>query len=338
MKIELPTVMPPINTFPNLNAPLAIALTHEEAYEWFYNKFVVLHGMISDTIFYHGNFIDGSRGGGLCPFVNRNVFTHQYIDQNFESFIDFVIRCINSGYYVYVFLDRYYNEKSEDYQKRHYLHQLFICGYDTEKEVVIGADFFHDKYSWEEVSFEGVIKGYLNYTEVDPGPGVHHDIVTLTYRSFQWKFDLEMLCISIEDCLKGIDSTNALGYAFTQEELRSFRYGIGYYDILSELIEQELWDRRAFHVLYEHKKMMLMRLEYLEKKYNYYNEEILEEFTKMKDKAWKLRNLIIKLEIFNQKGANGEIQGYINEMRESEWQTMEKLLKELRYLNVARND
>ena len=60
------------------------------------------------------------------------------------------------------------------------------------------------------------------------------------------------------------------------------------------LLEEKIWDYRAFHVLCEHLKMMSLRLEFLHTKYGFQNSEAESAYKNMQEDAILLRTLVIK--------------------------------------------
>lgn len=334
MRKELLIVPPHIDTYPNLNTVLSIAMAHEEAKHWFYNKFVIIYGTMSRRFNFHGHFIDGWTMQAMCPFVRRNAYTHEYIDTNYTSFMEFVIHCIDSGHYVYATLDRFYNERAEDdYQKYHYVHQMFIYGYDTEQKVVLGADFYDGNYLYREVSFEGIEKGYHGFEQVTNLPGgAKSEVVTFSYKPGKWQFDLVRLIESLEDYLKGVDSSNLFYYVVTRQEQQDFKYGIRYYETLRQLVQEKDWDRRAFHILYEHKKIMVERLEYLKDHIGYENEAIEKAYRELQDEAMIVRNLVLKNLFQEQAGRSERLKELLDKMERSEREAVTELVAGLREL------
>lgn len=296
MRVVLPTVMPPIMTYPNLNAPLAIALVNEQSYEWFYNKFVQIYGMISKHFTANIRFLDGSFGPSMCPYVNRNVYTHQYVNKNFGKYSNFIKHCIDSGYYVYTYIDQYFVEKSYGYQTRHYLHPLFISGYDVDKETIIGGDFFRGIYSFEEIGSKNVDMAFCYSEKMKNQPQIYYDVTTYTPVTYKWDFDLGVLITSIEDYINQIDSTGTHYYMYTKEEKNDFKYGMGVYDVLYELLSNGKCERKTYHIFYEHKKMMVLRLQFLKEHFQYCNEEVNELFKIIQEKSLIARNLVMKNE------------------------------------------
>lgn len=330
MRKELLHVMPPIITFPSINAPLSIALARQAPYSWFYNRFVQLYGTLSHMYTLHGCFIDGDTSPASCPFITRNVFTRKYIDSNFDSFSSFAIHCINSDYYVYAFLDRFYNEKSENFQKTHFPHQLFICGYDTDKEVFIGADFFHGIYRFEEISFYAIDNGYLCYGEAEgTNIGEYPDVVTYAYKPVQWNFSFAQLISSLKDYWNKMDSTQVFYYWFPEKLRKNFKYGMDYYDILYSLIDQNILDMRAFHILYEHKKMMGLRLEYLKEQYGFEDGKAEAAYRDMTQNALLIRNLLLKSDVTPQAHLSEKIMKTLNQIKESETSILPEFISNL---------
>ena len=331
MRKELPTVRPLLNTYPHLNAALAIALVHEEAYDWFYNKFIQLYSTMSNRFGARGGFVDGWTDAVKCPYIKENVISRKYIRENFRSILDFIIHCINYDCYVYVYLDRFYNEKSEDYQSDHHLHQMLIIGYDTDKQAFIGAEFYGGIYRFEEVSFEGIEKGYKGYEQSsNQQRWMKSEVALFWYKPYQWEFDFEMLIRSFEDYLYERDSTMVFYYTFKAWERTDFKYAMAFYGTLRILIKEENWDIRAFHVLCEHKKMMIMRLEYMKERYGYENRNVFMAYQYMHKEALKVRNYILKHIIKEQLYLKFKLATILDKIEKCERNTLVELITDLK--------
>lgn len=329
MKKELPFTIAPICTFPSINAPLGIALSYDAPKAWFYNKFVQIYGTRYHLYSHYGCFIDGDSSPAACPFITRNVLTRRYVNNSFDTFSDFIIHHINCGYYVYAFLDRYYNEKSEDFMVRHFPHQLLIFGYDTEKEIFLGADFFNAIYKTEEISFNGIEEGYQNYDKTQgTNIGEYPDIITYTYKPCNWDFDFKILISSLEDYLNSIDSTKVFYYWFPQDVQKHFRYGLDYYCILRSLIKDKILDVRAFHILYEHKKMMRLRFGYLKETFQLDFPEAA-AYKEMEYMSQVIRNLIIKHNLSEQKNIFQKLIVQLDKIESCEREILPELVNKL---------
>ncbi len=87
--------------------------------------------------------------------------------------------------------------------KRHFPHQMFLCGYDDVQKTFLGADFFHVLYQFKEISFENIENGYQRYRETIEHNGNWHypEVVMYGFKQTCWNFDFEVLVSSLEDYL-----------------------------------------------------------------------------------------------------------------------------------------
>ena len=268
------------------------------------------------------------------------MLRRDYIDKNFPSFTEFALHCINSDYYPYVFLNRFYIECSENYMKNHFPHQMFLCGYNDVQNTFLGADFFHGVYEFKEISFENIEKGYQKYSKTIKHNGNWHfpEVIMYGFKQIDWKFDFEILISSLEDYLYERDSTKIFYYWFPQNVQKKLQYGLAYYKTLLQLLSDGIADIRAFHILYEHKKMMNMRLEYLSNTFNYTNSEVSNAYKKFEEIALIMRNIILKCNFKKKDDCFYNIKEMIEDLKSEEIEVLYILIDSLKKFIKDRPD
>lgn len=118
-------------------------------------------------------------------------------------------------------------------------------------------------------------------------------------------------------------------------------YGISVYDELIKYYKdilknnsEEKADIRHFHLMYEHKKTMVSRLEYLvEKKYIDNNTNSINVFYELENEAFNKRNILIKYNINKNKNMLNITIEALHKMYESEKKVTEDLLEALKGLS-----
>lgn len=276
-KVVLPIVYPPITSFPAYSSVLSILWNFKKTKDWIYNNFVNLWGT---------NEI--SQGGGvpisysswwtmrLCPFINYGQVQRDVAKAHYPNTTDLLLSYITLGYYLYCSYDMYYISHSRHYKKNHKYHQLFIYGYDKERKTFNVSDFFYNgKLSFEEVSFEEVEKAIDSVEEfINPLPDFFID--TLKYVDIDYNLNTILLKKNLTDY---VNSTNT--YLSYEDKIlceiekkylleNKIVFGIANYDLIIECLidllngkDKIFIDIRPFHVLWDHKVLMSMRIKYL---------------------------------------------------------------------------
>jgi hypothetical protein len=202
-------------------------------------------------------------------------------------------------------------------------HEVFIYGYDDEKQAFMYADLMNNKsnkytfsecdYSEMEAAFNSaqnlfipIVKSFAAIQYVESAPFafsfdyvresvneyVHPDkIKTRLYNDYAASF------------LTG-DPEGPLYW------IPKVYMGTDVYDYFSDYIDYEfkhsdspILDRRLFHAMYDHKEMMLLRLKYLLDNNHLSADKVglIEEYNKIRDNALLTRNLVLKYNMVNRK-------------------------------------
>lgn len=299
MKMCLPIEEPPITSFPVIANILSILWgSKEKVIPWLSDRFIqlVIRPNFDPTIadFYDhadlDNFISLIYG---CPFLGW--MRNNRITANFTKFTDYIIYQINQGYYLEPCLDNYYFKFTNHYQKKHHIHPTLIYGYDNDNEQVYIADFFDGKrYTREVVSYEEINKSIEN---------VDYFINLYKLQDAQYKFNPELMNTYLYDYMNSKDSLHKFGFS-CPEYNKNVLFGLDYYDfVISNICNiYKSIDIRPFHILFDHKRLMKIRLEFLYSQKIYDNYKIKDLILKNDELIYKsniLRNLAIKYNIRN---------------------------------------
>jgi hypothetical protein len=314
-QVTLPIAYPNITSYPSFASILSILACYKKTEAWIYNNFINLWG-ISEL----------ENGGGIpirfsswdtrkiCPFLQYSNIEREVIKACYKNYVNFIISYISLGHYLFLSYDEFYISHSRNYKKKHFIHQLLIYGFNLNKETFNVADFFrHRKFSFEEVCFSDVEKAIENVAKLlAPSHDIFVDV--LKYIDCEYAFDNEL---EIKNLCDYLNSTNTyLSYeekALHPFEKRDFYLkkmvlGISNYglvkDYLSKLILNKdlIHDIRPFHVLWDHKVLMILRIKYLIENGLIPNSTILcERFKTICDLCLINRNFFIKYTITGDK-------------------------------------
>lgn len=293
MQICLPVEYPPITSFPAIANSLSILwVNKDKTLPWISDRYIQLiirpHHPLTRSDFYDqadtDNFIISGHG---CPFIGwlRNNQT----TANFTDFSEYIEYQIKHDYYLDACLDNFYLSCSIHYNKRHYIHQTFIYGFNSEKRQVFVSDFYGDgKYERRTVSYDEINKSI---------EGIDYFINLYKYNDFDYKINLDLLKLSIEDYIYCRDSFKRFEFSCPSYN-RDILYGIDFYNyIIDVFCEEEQIDARPFHILYDHKTMMKIRLDYLMKLNIFDNSKIMGIYRRndsLLHDSLTLRNFVLK--------------------------------------------
>jgi hypothetical protein len=238
--------------------------------------------------------------GYFCPFLGWHRMNQTIA--RFNDFSDFITYQIQQGYYLEASLDRYYFSFYHHYHLSHFIHLTFIYGYDDEERCVYISDFFDSgKYVRKKVSFDEINKSI---------EGIDYYINLYKVEDFSYEINLEQLKTFISDYLSEMNSINKFQFSY-QPMNRNIIYGLGFYShILDEFMKKEYLDIRPFHILYDHKVINKIRIDYLtetcifdndkSRTLHQLNEQIMEDTCFMRNMAIKYNithNLALKRKI-----------------------------------------
>ena len=322
-KITLPVVYPTITTFPPYADALAIMESYEECLDWVFSHYIqvaaveVLDGAkdnirsimpcffvdfdnrriintIADSIFLNRE---------INPFLNIFEIPNTMIEQMGVSYVSFIRTAISQSMYVYAYCDiskiREYNQNASE------SHEVFIYGFDDERRIFQYADFPNNrshKYMFSECSYDEIEKAFNGIKNVFIP--IVKSIGLVQYESRgPFTFNMEYVKESIVEYLypdkqktkqlaEYIDSFVHNGAFMWNTELY---WGINVYDYFIRAYIKGAVDIRLVHAMYEHKKMMVKRLEYFRDR-GYLNvaAEYIDRYQRIEREMIRSRNLVLK--------------------------------------------
>ncbi len=255
---------------------------------WVYNNFIQIKYVVDWRSFYFDNhylLFDN------CPWLTHSIIPRRMLESS-TSLVNFIIECINNKSYIYLYIDRYYISKSSVFNTKHIWHELLIYGYDLDNKVFYIADNLgNGKYIKTECTFNELEKGYW---AIDSDVEFYHNI-HLFDKHYEdgINLDTEQILLTLENYLFSKKTINM----YVKEKTL---YGIDTISLLMEHLGNcssgDLWlDTRAFHLFWEHKKLMVSRLEYLKRNSNLViDDKIIEGYESLKNSYLINRNLALK--------------------------------------------
>ncbi len=297
--MELELHNPPINCYLHHAYPLTVAMSHKDFNAWFYSNYIQLEYFINGNTL---NFLTYPISGfsSLCPLLDYERLDLEFIYKSNINVIDLIKNSISLGYYVMTYTDEYYIPDRISYERKiHFRHEIMIYGFDSDKSVFNVIGFNKElKYSPSCVSFSEFETSYLNSINKT------NDFILMKAKdSKSYRPSYEFDIVNVKNLLTD--------YLFSKNTSENFRLigkpnngicGISVYDELIKYYQNilnddsgKVCDIKHFHLLYEHKKAMVSRLEYLaENKYINSNNDITSIFGELEKKSLNMRNIIMK--------------------------------------------
>jgi hypothetical protein len=302
--MELKLYQPPVNCYLHHAYPLTAAMSHKDFYSWFFSNYIQLECRPEGDYL---NFFTYTICGNsiYIPLLDYKILDLEFIFKTNTNIIEFIKDSIKLGYYVTTYTDEFFIPERDSYKKHHFRHELMIYGFDLNKKTfkVIG---YNDTstYATSNVSFSEFENGYLNSIDKK------NDLILLKAKdsesyNFSYTFDIgnvrNLLCDYLYSKnssarLRSIGNPNNFIYGIS-----IYQHLIKYYQVIIQNNEKEC-DIRHLHLLFEHKKTMVSRLDYLiENNYLSNKNNFMDIFSELQIIILNRRNSLIKYNITNNK-------------------------------------
>jgi len=323
---------------------LSITSLDEKSLGWFYSNFIQVYThryFYERNLEFNFNFFRGKR----FEFSNNNPFLvttrlgTDILSALGKEITEFYMQSLDLGYYVVAFIDERCISTKEAYQKFHLPHHLLIYGYDLEKKVFY-ANGFNDNwlYRSEEIPFREIAEGYQSIIDLRNSGAIrdHPDESNFLFKFnplHNYAFDKHVVAGQLVEYLESRSSIDAQNYNNDQEV-----FGLETYDFLKFYYDLYLRDAefkkngfvRNLHVLWEHKKIMLERIQFLQDHgWIARDRSLWEEYEAICKKALVLRNLAIKHTVSNDESCIVRIRDSFDALKQKDEKAIEALLKAL---------
>jgi hypothetical protein len=298
-KVVLPVHDTIINTFNLYGSITSMISNNGHCFQWIYNNFIQIRYVYDwDTFFFdnHHLLMDN------CPWINHHVIPKFFIESKWDSIAEFIIDSLDKGNYVYLYVDRFHLSASvSSFNKNSNLHEIFIYGYDIiAKEFLVADNLAYGKYIRTVCTFEEIEQGYAainsdNFSFINPNSHFFLNVHLLSLKEEnEYSINIPQIAESINNYL---DSALSVDVSFKEKAL--FGQKSIYYSV-DRFVNQKpnSLDIRAFHLFWEHKKLMFDRIHYLIKE-NYLSDCqcLLEKYRNIRDTFETIRNMALKYNV-----------------------------------------
>ena len=228
-----------------------------------------------------------------CPYLICDKFSDSLIKPVYENDItSFIIDAINQNKYLLLWIDRYHLPVSSLYQKEHLPHELFVYGYDQNtREIYIADNLNHGKFIFTTCNFNDINIGHFCLSDL-------YDMRRIMTIKINPQRPLASFSINVKQIKRSLQFyLESWNFLFVDD--KSKISGIKIFDHILVLAEKyQEYDRRFFHLLYEHSLFMEKRVFYLAQN-NLLNSRKfdLAAFTHLKNNALIMRNLVLKYQL-----------------------------------------
>lgn len=327
----LPVANPIITSYMSYAPALSILSYYSTCDNWIYNNFINMYGEYSKTGLNTLRFQPQFTVAPKNPFLGLYIAPKDIMLHNYNSVIDYIICAITKGYYICTDYDKYYVEFTDYYKKENRKHQIFIYGYDKINSLFYTAEFFNNRhYSFQKVPFTQIENSVMQYDSTEP---IGIWISMFEFYNASYDFDYPLFLVSMKDYLNSESSTiDWEDTMFCKKNqvicgIKNYDYIINYLNRLKN--GEELYeDIRAFHVLCDHKSLMVKRLGFLKKnKIADFDESILEVFAKVEQSCLVNRSLFLKYQISHKADILPKMIENIKNIQENERAALMKLLQ-----------
>ena len=261
-KVDLPIVEPIYGTYHFQGCGSAVIYSNPSIKNWYLNEVMNLKC--------NRNFLFGYSTPRFS--VNRSIFhdnphldKRQYSMKYLDGYVNTLIRkLIDNGCYVHFdVIDDYYIEGKTWYKQRHFSHDGLICGYDQEKKTY--SIYAYDE-NWVYRKFEITQKSFNKSRRYMAKQGRYGSLYSIKPLDNIVELDPNAIISNLKEYLdssleKYPPTENAVAYGVVVHD-----YATMFIDKLYDgSIPYERTDRRAFRILWEHKRTMYDRIVETEK-------------------------------------------------------------------------
>ncbi|UED72207.1 hypothetical protein [Brevibacillus sp. DP1.3A] len=337
---SLPVVDPLINVYPKHAIPLTLLSLDKHAEQWIYSNYIQLKcskDFMNHTPQDWFDFFTVYPEFYENPYLHTERITIDTINNLDINIINFVINSIDNGSYIYTHVDEYYISDTVAHNSFHLPHAILIYGYNKGEKILNIAGFNKiQKYSFRTVDFSHFEKAFYKIADYKQEINSRHK----NYFKFSYlmklnqvkKYDFDISWVF--DCLKDyIESKNTSGRFRGFSNIVDDYYGLETYskliDYYSSIPEDKRYlDIRPAHLLWEHKKIMFKRIQYIEKNKIANVDGSLKVFEEIERISLNLRNILIKYTFNNDNSLIDKIITLLNTLETKEGNAIQKLLQE----------
>ncbi|MBD5547372.1 MAG: hypothetical protein HDQ97_08235 [Lachnospiraceae bacterium] len=335
---KLPIANSPINGYTIHGYPLSIMLNEPESQGWFYSNYIQLVCNPEFT----SNFFDFKN---ICSIIEGDAWINWlypgnpwlkceslalYKDYD-KKICETIIWAIQQNDYVVITLDEYYLHNKQNYNVRHNFHEILCYGFDEAEEIIYTLTY-NERGIFAEVkiNYKDIQKSYDYVREAcnDKNNRINPIKLLSVNKDFYYPFNAKLVYDLLIDYMESKDTVGLTKQVYYNSS--NMVYGIETYRLLEKyyLSKRDNYDIRPIHIIYEHKKCMILRLEYI---FELFRDErfknIAKEYEDMQKKCLMAKRMLVKY-MYTLKSTNS-ISILIDSIFVKEQRQLERLIKVL---------
>lgn len=337
-EIILPLAEAKVKTYNFEAFPMSIlGANGNEYYEWLYSNYIQLncHKDIKKTGDIFLAFYDNQ--ALKSPYLikeNTKWSTLTKLDINIHKYIE---QYINMEYYLYFQVDEFYIPERGAYQKKHYLHDILVYGYNSKKEYYVAGYNQEGFYISSKVTYNQFENAYNNnFIEKDNNEWADNIYLLKYNQKCHYGFNLSLVGKLIYDYLNSVNEFEV--YKRYGESLSDTVYGIEVFDKVIEYLDylqqgiqpfkEYGIDNRIFRIIQEHKSIMLDRMKYINEN-NIYLEDLIDKYLEVCKLSNTCHLLAIKYRVLPKSSIIERLKNYIVVIRDKDKEILGELLVRL---------
>ena len=185
-----------------------------------------------------------------CQKISKDVLERNCLAAN-----DYIIRGLNAGYYVDIWLDAYYIPRKYDYQKTHKSHGLFIYGYDLN-----ARQYYCTTYT-DRLLYEKIIVPMDAVREATSTNWFTTILLLKNSPNITIPYDIQLLYRRLKNYLQStVYDDPSLYHKKTVDHFHQYAAVKAFVD---HVIKTGVIPNTALYCFAEHKKNMAWRIEYI---------------------------------------------------------------------------
>lgn len=271
----------------------------ERSKRWLYNHFIQLFLKPWEPdnplrFFYQDGF--GDNWYALNPCVDYQILTRASVRSRGREVIDFFVSELDTGYCIRAYLNEFYVPERESFNRQYLPHPALISGYDLEEQTFDLCGFAEQGYfKMTRIPFEAFLKAFFSYEEAD-NYRLDHILLMKVKSEKVAVLDIDVVLEQLEDYVSGRNSSER--YRIYNEPVDAL-YGVDIYLgliglLYSRTAPDQAMNLKPFYLLWEHKTLMLRRLEMLDEHGVPGMESLARSYRSVESKVQKARNIYFK--------------------------------------------
>jgi hypothetical protein len=340
---------PPIVTYLSFPFQLSILLAYKKTEAWYYSNYIQLFSKLnSNPMLLLHFFPDEYLSSHTQYFIDIIKIDESIYRINKKNLVNNICKWIDNKLYVKIILSESELPGMALYGKELSPHPQFIFGYDKKKETFMITNFnYQHQYSIIDVNFSDLTAAFFSkasakamviYNSWGQELQAKHPVILYKFRgrdSFFYHLDIGIMIELFEDYIYSRNSSYHYKLITPRiTEYEGSQWGISVYKNLIEYlknIDNGLIDFRAFHGIWEHKKIMISRIKYLiSNNYLEPGDKSLSDFIKIEKDANQVRLLIFRYNSKKKSSIISTVSKILQNISDEEFQTLNNVCKILK--------